>query len=469
MDRLNLIHKTLFLKYGKKTKQNYQKFIITNLINSKNCRLVALLKDRMILDFIDEFLKRYYKKKESKNQIPKLVIYYKNYLRFFCKPIFRNFSLNNIIQHNGEKLAEIYYNNNYGKNSKNNHNNNKLKSPNQFKIIFTKSIKESINDISISSNYSNSIQLNQSSFRLLYKNNYGDDFENESIINILNDLNGKKHHSINANQRNKKILGKKVQNIIRYNSPNKDNIKIRLNSNNLIHSQGLLEQKNKNHFNKQHIQLIVEEKNKLVIDALHKENDIKNKFNLIHKSPESNNKFLNKTKLKLKTNPTHCKNTLSNQMSPKIILTEVNNIHKRNQGRSSDLFNNNYYQTYYSRTTDNNYNYNKNNNYNKAMINLKSKNVNKLNKPSSKNFSSRKSNNLISSFNNFEIQQQLLNNGKSYKIKGSFNSSSRNTISNLFSYTQTFSPQSNRFISNFKNERNGNKVYLKVFSKKGKM
>ena len=469
MDRLKLIHKTLFLKYGKKTKQNYQKFIITNLINSKNCRVVALLKDRMILDFIDEFLKRYYKKKESKNQIPKLVIYYKNYLRFFCKPIFRNFSLNNIIQHNGEKLAEIYYNNNYGKNSKNNHNNNKLKSPNQFKIIFTKSIKESINDISISSNYSNSIQLNQSSFRLLYKNNYGDDFENESIINILNDLNGKKNHSINANQRNKKILGKKVQNIIRYNSPNKDNIKIRLNSNNLIHSQGLLEQKNKNHFNKQHIQLIVEEKNKLVIDALHKENDIKNKFNLIHKSPESNNKFLNKTKLKLKTNPTHCKNTLSNQMSPKIILTEVNNIHKRNQGRSSDLFNNNYYQTYYSRTTDNNYNYNKNNNYNKAMINLKSKNVNKLNKPSSKYFSSRKSNNLISSFNNFEIQQQLLNNGKNYKIKGSFNSSSRNTISNLFSYTQTFSPQSNRFISNFKNERNGNKVYLKVFSKKGKM
>ena len=469
MDRLKLIHKTLFLKYGKKTKQNYQKFIITNLINSKNCRAVALLKDRMILDFIDEFLKRYYKKKESKNQIPKLVIYYKNYLRFFCKPIFRNFSLNNIIQHNGEKLAEIYYNNNYGKNSKNNHNNNKLKSPNQFKIIFTKSIKESINDISISSNYSNSIQLNQSSFRLLYKNNYGDDFENESIINILNDLNGKKNHSINANQRNKKILGKKVQNIIRYNSPNKDNIKIRLNSNNLIHSQGLLEQKNKNHFNKQHFQLIVEEKNKLVIDALHKENDIKNKFNLIHKSPENNNKFLNKTKLKLKTNPTHCKNTLSNQMSPKIILTEVNNIHKRNQGRSSDLFNNNYYQTYYSRTTDNNYNYNKNNNYNKGMINLKSKNVNKLNKPSSKNFSSRKSNNLISSFNNFEIQQQLLNNGKSYKIKGSFNSSSRNTISNLFSYTQTFSPQSNRFISNFKNERNGNKVYLKVFSKKGKM
>ena len=89
--------------------------MISNLINSKNCRMVAILKDKMISDFIDEFLKIYYKKKESRNQIPKLVTYYKNYLRFFCKPIFRNFSLNNIIQHNGEKLAEIYYENNYGK------------------------------------------------------------------------------------------------------------------------------------------------------------------------------------------------------------------------------------------------------------------------------------------------------------------------------------------------------------------
>ena len=501
MDRLKIIYKSLYNKYGKNTTLKYQTSIITNLISSKNCRMLALVKDSMIYDFIDEFLKRYYKKKESKIQIPKLVNYYKNYLRFFCKPTFRHYSLNNIIQHNGEKLAEIYYNNNYGKNSKNNKDNNnkkdnKKKVPNQFKIIFSDSVRNSINSISSSILNENStnktIQLNQSSFRLLYKNNHGDEFENESIINLLNDLNGKKNYSI-TNQRNRKIFGKKIKNLIRYNSPETD-INIQNNDIRRFHSQGN-EQRTRNFFNKEHIQLIVEQKNKLVIDTLHKERDIKNKLSIINKNYSSDkNKILNngKLKLKLKSNPTHFKNILSTQLSPKIILTEVNNMHKRNQGRSSDLSNNNFYQTYYSRTTDN-YNYNLNNNnifinnnnnnnyisYNKknnfdpyktGIISLKNKNVNKLNKPSSRNLtSSKKSNNFITSFNNFEYQQQLLNNGKNLKIKGSFNSSSRNTISNhAFSHTQTFSPQSNRYIKNFKNDKSANRVYLKV-SKYGKI
>ena len=59
MDRIKIIYKSLYNKYGKKTKQQYQNLIITNLILSKNCRAVALLKESMIYDFIDEFLKRY--------------------------------------------------------------------------------------------------------------------------------------------------------------------------------------------------------------------------------------------------------------------------------------------------------------------------------------------------------------------------------------------------------------------------
>ena len=58
MDSIKIIYKSLYNKYGKKTKQIYQTSIITNLISSKNCRSVALLKDSMIYDFIDEFLKR---------------------------------------------------------------------------------------------------------------------------------------------------------------------------------------------------------------------------------------------------------------------------------------------------------------------------------------------------------------------------------------------------------------------------
>ena len=75
----------------------------------------------MIYDFIDEFLKRYYTKNESRDRIPKFVNYYKNYLKFFCRPIFRDLELNDIIQSYGEKCAEIYYNDNYGKSKKDFH------------------------------------------------------------------------------------------------------------------------------------------------------------------------------------------------------------------------------------------------------------------------------------------------------------------------------------------------------------
>ena len=109
MERLNFIHKSLYFNYGMNTKLNYEKNIITNIILNKNCHIVSLLKDSMIYDFIDEFLKKYFKRKEIKVNVPKYVKYYKNYLRFFCKPTFRDFPLNTIIQANGERLAEIYY------------------------------------------------------------------------------------------------------------------------------------------------------------------------------------------------------------------------------------------------------------------------------------------------------------------------------------------------------------------------
>ena len=100
------------------TKKKYYNDITDNLICSKSCHLVSCLKESMIYDFIDEFLKRYYTKNESRDRIPKFVNYYKNYLKFFCRPIFRDLELNDIIQSYGEKCAEIYYNDNYEKSKK---------------------------------------------------------------------------------------------------------------------------------------------------------------------------------------------------------------------------------------------------------------------------------------------------------------------------------------------------------------
>ena len=63
---------------------------INDLIDSKNCHLVAVFKDYLISDYIDEFLRRYYLNKEIKERLPKFEGNYKNYLTFFCK-LFRFF------------------------------------------------------------------------------------------------------------------------------------------------------------------------------------------------------------------------------------------------------------------------------------------------------------------------------------------------------------------------------------------
>ena len=237
MDRLKFISKNLYAKYGLNTKQKYEKYVITNIIKKKHCHIVACIKDSMIYDFVEEFLRRYYKKKELHNNMLKYVNYYKNYLRFFCKPTFKHFSINSVIQKNGEKHAEIYYENNYGKNKyKKKIKEENKKIPKELKIIFSDSVKENINDISNRNNNNNSnlsIQLNQSSFRLLNKyNNYNyEDFNNKSITNLLNDLNGTSNTSssninnitlntkIKFNNNNKimNTINKKIKKIFSYN------------------------------------------------------------------------------------------------------------------------------------------------------------------------------------------------------------------------------------------------------------
>ncbi len=111
---------------------------INDLIESKNCHAVAIFKDYMIADFIDEFLRREYEMKESIERIPKYANYYKNYLTFFCKPISRTIFFDSIIQNYGEAKAEIYYNIHYCKKKK------KKKSIERLKTIFSDTIKKDI-------------------------------------------------------------------------------------------------------------------------------------------------------------------------------------------------------------------------------------------------------------------------------------------------------------------------------------
>ena len=52
-------------------------------------------------------------KEEVYDRVPKISSYYKNYSKFFCNPLFRDFSVNKLIQVYGENKGELYYKINY--------------------------------------------------------------------------------------------------------------------------------------------------------------------------------------------------------------------------------------------------------------------------------------------------------------------------------------------------------------------
>ena len=436
------IYKKFIKTYVLKTNILYKKFVIENLISTKECHKVACLKDCMIYDYIDEFLKRYYKKNESKNHIPKFVNYYKNYLNFFCKPTFSSIKFNNIIQNNGEKKAEIYYNNNYG-------NKNKKKEENKkFKNIFSDSIKESINDITLFNENDKTINLNNSNFsRYLKKNNLLDESESNSIYNLLMNLNNNKKNikterlSLNKrflnnfnNNNNNIIAIDKIKDEIKTNSSRKNTF---YNSNSKISNVSNSHTNNNN--NNNHIHIIAENKKKsrnVNNNILFKMNTEINKNplfisqpHLIYTITQNNNLFsannLNKNKIKIKA-----QNKKIISISPPKIINE-------------------------------NYNVNSHRRSNSNLIKLKESKLNKENKIN--NFNNV--NNIITSFNNFETQQKILNNGKKM-------------FKNNINFTKTFSP--NKFssnssinantMSNFNSNRkknfklNQNKIHLKLSS-----
>ena len=110
---MNNIHK----RYGPKAKLKYKYLglITENLIFNKNTHLVTVFKDYMIWDYIEEFLKRYYNGFESVERVPKFASFYKNYLKFFCIPTFKDVFSNEMLHNYSEKKAEMFYNANYRK------------------------------------------------------------------------------------------------------------------------------------------------------------------------------------------------------------------------------------------------------------------------------------------------------------------------------------------------------------------
>ena len=204
----NSIMRNLQKKYKFSSKEeSYNNLIVNALIFNKNSHLVSIFKDSMIWDYIDEFLKRYYKKAESFERVPRFASFYKNYLKFFCKPTFVNFTVNGVIQDYNEQKAELYYNQNF-KSKKNNdemednediEDEKSSKSISKSKIektIFNSTIKENIDNNSIIT--VKTTVLNNESTMILPDNDYDNTIINES--GLLNQYSSEQSFVLLMNQ-----------------------------------------------------------------------------------------------------------------------------------------------------------------------------------------------------------------------------------------------------------------------------
>ena len=226
-------------EYGSKCNNKYKYFfqVTENLIYNKETHLVSEFKDKMISDYIDEFLKRFYRKKESFQKIPQYSEFYINYQKYFCVPTFRIKFFNKKIHNQREKKAKCYYNKNFKELdtdslSENNIGIGAISMDSKFdkgklyyknikennKTFFNKEVKEMLEKESISNINMNSNTLGVYESGNKIKNNNSHLLNNisneESLYDIMNYLNKKKlFENKNNSKKNKDLKNKKKINI----------------------------------------------------------------------------------------------------------------------------------------------------------------------------------------------------------------------------------------------------------------
>ena len=196
---ISYVQKLLCKKYFV-SKISYQKLLIKNIIYDDKRRLVSVFKEQLIINDISEYMKKFYKRKESRIKLRKYFELYDKYSRIFpnytplieSKYIYMNI-------HRKQKVIDLQQNSNK---------NNKIKNN---KIIFNSDVYQSIEKISENFNKDIfGIDNNELNNSLIQINN---------IINNINkyelnfegiDLN----NNINNNINNKSIKNIKNKNII---------------------------------------------------------------------------------------------------------------------------------------------------------------------------------------------------------------------------------------------------------------
>ena len=377
----SIAYNNLIRKYNY-TPNKYNLLCIYNLLNNTNCHLVSEFKEKMILDYVDEFLKRNYKIKEVKERIPKLYLYYKHYSIFFGQPFFKNFKFNKLIQKNGEKKARIYYKNHYqngeskdegnenlgfaqsesgndGEKENSSKLNNKKKNTSH---IFDSSIKENIDNVTLMTtinsleNNTINLKLNNEKIEIFSenKNDKSNDTTLGEIINYINkrDLQEKKPKNKIIKKKNI-YLGENIKSLL-----NKNSKKIYINENNkeklfeLINKNGnntnrkikvssikknFIKNQNTMNFNTQTQRTLINSKNNI--------NEDKNKKKIISNKNLNSNRIYKKAKL-LSLEDDEISNLLNSKMikSPRYRINM--NINKTSKNKNNVMISNNYPNKY---------------------------------------------------------------------------------------------------------------------------
>lgn len=115
IDKLFNHYKRLLADKHNAKSNKLNKVVMMALLKDKRTRLNTAVKDYFVFYDSKEYLRRFYLKKESKVRIPKFAVYYKDYLKYFCKAMIKDLSVNKVLMRNMEKVAQDFYYNNYQK------------------------------------------------------------------------------------------------------------------------------------------------------------------------------------------------------------------------------------------------------------------------------------------------------------------------------------------------------------------
>jgi len=466
-------------------KHIYESFLVEYLLNNVNCHLVSVFKEKMIDDYIDEFLHRRYTNFECEDRIPKFYKYYKNYLLFFCKPIFKDQKYNKLIQYNGEKKAELYYKKNYLKSksidnikdfgfektdseiSSEGQKNSQIKKD---EIIFNDSVKKNLENITIMTTISNdvnkTVNLNIDNERLeVFCENKYDKSNDTTVVNFIDNYQkelqnnkNKKNHKNFKNFNHSYILGKNNF------SGNKNN-KVFKSSSTYKHlinnfSNKILKEKLINKSNKRRKNENKEEKNNRNISIEKLKNSLK-----LYCSNTQKNKLRSSTNSKIKKGKKY-KTNMSLKMIHKgyyKLENELNNIVINYRNNLKDKYNQ-IYTTNISSTPYNDNKINKSRNINNKLLHKQSS-ILTVNNNSIFGIHNNKTNNLYIynsnnksyNFNGLTINAKInKNNNKDLKSNSKNN---KNQKKNLYIKTENTNKIINYKNNNCNNHKDSYKKY----------